>query len=445
MITFTDEEWKVLSAIREHGLSLEPKVTPRLAGGFVRDKIMGVNSHDIDVTLDNISGYSFALGLSRKVGDSPNVHRILANPDKSKHLETAIVHLYGFSIDFVHLRSESYSSTRIPNIIAGTPEEDANRRDVTINSLFYNLVTEEVEDLTGRGMMDIQRKVLDTPLDPEITLFDDPLRILRIFRFKSKLSFEISKRIYCALGNQRIRDALETKVSNERIGAEILRMMEYSNGHEGLLEIVASGYVDPIFKPRRRIQIERDLAVEFHQRLLQLWPSTHAKLESLRVDQGILKLYVVLQYFLNMKVSIGKKHEYINVLIMKESLKSSKAYFMLVRRIEECTEYIQGLNECDPVDMMLVCKEVWAESLILLFASTGNQKYRDLIFSILEKKYEECYHTVPLVDGAYLLKKGVPVSQLKKMLKDCLSIQVRNSDLSRETVFEMANRGRSGR
>lgn len=440
MIAFTEEEKRVFSAIKEHGLSLEPRVIPRLAGGFVRDKVMGISSHDIDVALDNISGHSFALGLSKKIEDCPNVHKILANPDKSKHLETAVVSLYGFSIDFVHLRSESYSMTRIPDIRVGTPEEDANRRDITINSLFYNLVTDKIEDFTGRGILDIKRKIIDTPLDPEITLFDDPLRILRIFRFKSKFSFEISERIYKALASQKIRAALETKVSNERIGAEIFKMLEYRNGHEGLLEIIDNGYVYPVFKPGKKLPIQGSLGVDFYQKSSRFWSSVCRKFQDLKIDQGILNLYAILQYFLNMKVGAGKTYEYVNVAIMRESLKSSRSRFLLVKRIEESTEYIRGLDEHDPIDVVLTCREVWLESLIVLFVSTGDQRYQDLVHSVLEKKYEKCYLTAPLVDGDYLLEKGIAVPRLKKMIKKCLCIQVRSPDLSREAIFEIVNK-----
>lgn len=71
----------------------------------------------------------------------------------------------------------------------GTPLEDALRRDFTINALFYNIDTQEVEDWTEKGISDIERKILRTPLAPLITFKDDPLRVLRCFRFKSRFNF----------------------------------------------------------------------------------------------------------------------------------------------------------------------------------------------------------------------------------------------------------------
>ncbi|MCP4483747.1 MAG: CCA tRNA nucleotidyltransferase [Flavobacteriaceae bacterium] len=71
----------------------------------------------------------------------------------------------------------------------GTPKEDAFRRDFTVNSLFFNINTEKIEDFTSKGLEDMQNKIMRTPLDPYQTFIDDPLRILRGFRFASRLDF----------------------------------------------------------------------------------------------------------------------------------------------------------------------------------------------------------------------------------------------------------------
>lgn len=73
----------------------------------------------------------------------------------------------------------------------GTPLEDALRRDFTINSLFYNINTKQVEDYTERGLSDIANRVIRTPLEPLITFTDDPLRVLRCFRFRARFNFDI--------------------------------------------------------------------------------------------------------------------------------------------------------------------------------------------------------------------------------------------------------------
>lgn len=142
----------------------------RVAGGWVRDKIMGLPSHDIDIAIDDQMGKDFAEKLSEYMkesgrgGEIGSVGVIKSNPDQSKHLETATVRVLGFELDFVNLRAEEYTDSRIPVMRIGTAEEDALRRDLTINALFFNINERSVEDYTGRGMDDIKSRTVRTPL-----------------------------------------------------------------------------------------------------------------------------------------------------------------------------------------------------------------------------------------------------------------------------------------
>lgn len=112
--------------------------------------------------------------------------------EQSKHLEVATVTIDGLMVDLVHLRSEEYSNdSRIPSTTFATPEEDASRRDMTINALFYNLHTRSVEDFTGRGLADLEAGVVRTPLEPLQTFMDDPLRVLRAVRFACEFNYTL--------------------------------------------------------------------------------------------------------------------------------------------------------------------------------------------------------------------------------------------------------------
>lgn len=114
------------------------------------------------------------------------------NPEQSKNLRTATIKINDNFIDIVNLRTEKYSEdSRIPIIEIGTAKEDALRRDLTINALFYNIVTQEIEDLTEKGLDDIKNGIIRTPLDPFITFKDDPLRILRVFRFAGRFNYKV--------------------------------------------------------------------------------------------------------------------------------------------------------------------------------------------------------------------------------------------------------------
>lgn len=207
----------------------------RIAGGWVRDKLLGKPSDDIDIALDNASGEEFASAVKAVLSSygysSGSIGTIAANPEQSKHLETATMRIFDLDIDFVNLRSEAYiEDSRIPLIVFGTAEEDARRRDFTINSMFFNLNTATVEDLTGQGLTDLANHVIRTPLDPFITFKDDPLRVLRGVRFAARYMCDLSPDIATAATSPAIKQALLDKVSRERVMKELDGMLGSSAG-----------------------------------------------------------------------------------------------------------------------------------------------------------------------------------------------------------------------
>jgi tRNA nucleotidyltransferase (CCA-adding enzyme) len=130
---------------------------------------MGRESHDIDIALDDMYGEEFAKLLNEKLYPlgAKKFGVIKSNSEKSKHLETAAIKVHGVFIDLVNLRSEKYTGdSRVPTIDIGTPEEDAYRRDLTINTMFYNINLKQVEDLTNRGLEDLKKGIIRTPLEP---------------------------------------------------------------------------------------------------------------------------------------------------------------------------------------------------------------------------------------------------------------------------------------
>ncbi|SCV04290.1 LAMI_0H14928g1_1 [Lachancea mirantina] len=216
-----------------HRSTLEP-LTLRITGGWVRDKLLGFASHDLDIAVNIMSGEQFATGLSQYLtqhhddfGIVPHsIHKIDKNPEKSKHLETATTKLFGIEVDFVNLRSEEYTEdSRIPIVEFGTPEQDALRRDATLNALFYNIQTETIEDFTGRGLRDLESGTLRTPLPPRQTFLDDPLRVLRLIRFASRLNFTIEERTFAEMADDEINQAFLAKISRERVGTEMQKIL----------------------------------------------------------------------------------------------------------------------------------------------------------------------------------------------------------------------------
>jgi len=209
------------------------------AGGSGVSKIMRYQSLiapdatpvDIDVALDDMLGREFADYLNDYLTlngrEKVSVGMVLKNPEKSKHLETATMKVGKFWVDFVNLRAEEYTTdSRIPDQMRiGTAVEDAFRRDLTINALFYNINNGRVEDLTGRGFDHLRRGIVATPLPALTTLLDDPLRVLRSIRFAARLRFRMDDDLRNAAQDRRVRVALAQKVARERIGSEVDLML----------------------------------------------------------------------------------------------------------------------------------------------------------------------------------------------------------------------------
>ena len=199
----------------------------RVAGGWIRDKLLGVEGKtDIDITVSNMSGKEFVEQLNwwlvKEGKQALNYGVIKENPEKSKHLETVAISIGPFAVDFSNLRTENYTEdSRVPRISRGTPEEDARRRDLTINSLYFNLNSGIVEDYTGSGINDLENGLIRTPLPSVVTLRDDPLRALRAVRFACRFQFKIVDEFLDAFSDNEVMESLNVKVSRERIKSEL--------------------------------------------------------------------------------------------------------------------------------------------------------------------------------------------------------------------------------
>ncbi|QGA14656.1 hypothetical protein EYB26_002312 [Talaromyces marneffei] len=248
------------------GRTAQEEMVLRFTGGWVRDKLLGVSSHDIDVAISTMTGLRFGTYLQEYLEESDNlkkymnnkefaftdemlkVHTIKANPEKSKHLETVTTRLFGLDIDLVNLRKETYTElSRNPQVEFGTAEEDALRRDATVNALFFNLNTSMLEDFTGLGLDDMERKLIRTPLEPYQTFKDDPLRVLRLIRFASRLGYHIDEKTQEAMQDEDIKKAFKLKISKERVGIEMEKTLRGPDPRIGLKYIDDLGLYTTIF------------------------------------------------------------------------------------------------------------------------------------------------------------------------------------------------------
>jgi tRNA nucleotidyltransferase (CCA-adding enzyme) len=205
-IPLTAQEQRIFHVMLEAVRARRLGSTVRVAGGWVRDKLLGRPNDDIDFAVDNMKGAEFAAHVVDFLrADCPGLRAgsvgvIQANPEQSKHLETATTRVLDAWLDFAHLRTEVYEpGSRIPTAAIGTPEQDAFRRDLTFNALFYNLNEGAIEDFTGRGVADLEAGVVRTPLPPRETFLDDPLRVLRCVRFAARFGFRIEAGVRAAV------------------------------------------------------------------------------------------------------------------------------------------------------------------------------------------------------------------------------------------------------
>ncbi|MBD0402239.1 CCA tRNA nucleotidyltransferase [Flammeovirga sp. EKP202] len=209
-----------------------------LVGGFVRDLLLKRPSKDIDIVCVG-SGIVLAEQVAKNGGNLP------CNTFKS--FGTAMVKFDEYEVEFVGARKESYRrESRKPIVEDGTLEDDQNRRDFTINALAISLNLEDYGDLVDPfgGVDDLKKKNIITPLEPNITFSDDPLRMMRAIRFASQLSFDIDPDTFQAITDNKERIEI---VSKERIMDELNKIILSPLPSYGFKLLFTSGLLELIF------------------------------------------------------------------------------------------------------------------------------------------------------------------------------------------------------
>ena len=210
-----------------------------VVGGFVRDLFLERPSKDIDCLVVG-SGIQVAEELTKRLGRGAHISVF-------RNFGTAQVKYKGQEIEFVGARKESYShDSRKPIVEDGTLDDDLDRRDFTINALAVCLNRERYGQLVDNfnGLMDLEDGIIATPLDPDITFSDDPLRMMRCIRFSTQLNFLIEEDTELAL----IRNAERIKIiSQERIIDELNKIMLSPSPSIGFVEMSRSGLLPIIF------------------------------------------------------------------------------------------------------------------------------------------------------------------------------------------------------
>lgn len=218
----------------------ELNIDAYIIGGYVRDLFLQRKSHDIDIVTVG-SSFTMAEALAAKLGKKAKLHIF-------KNYGTAHIAYKDYEIEFVGARKESYNrNSRNPIVEDGTLEDDQNRRDFTINALAISLNKTKYGLLLDPfgGLSDMENRIIKTPLDPDITFSDDPLRMMRGIRFATQLNFDIESKTFEAIARNTDRIKI---ISKERIAEELNKIILSKKPSIGFRMLYKTGLLEIIFK-----------------------------------------------------------------------------------------------------------------------------------------------------------------------------------------------------
>ena len=434
-----------------------------VVGGFVRDIFLERPSNDIDVVVVG-SGIEVAKALKNRLGKK-------AHLSVFKNFGTAQVKVRGkehgaggeMEVEFVGARKESYShDSRKPIVEDGTLEDDQNRRDFTINAMAICLNQSRFGELVDpfNGIADLEDGIIATPLDPEITFSDDPLRMMRCIRFATQLNFQIEDETFEAL--QHMADRIKI-VSGERIEVELNKIMmapHPSIGFEylqrsGILQIILPelSVLDIVEKKEGRahknnfyhtlevlenvVKAQDGLASQpspFNSRLYLRWGALlHdiGKTRSKRWEPGtgwtfhnhnIIGAKMVPGIFRRLKLPMGAEMKYVQKLVdlhmRPQVIADSEVTDSAVRRL---------LNDAgdDIDDLMMLCEaDITSKNEVKKKMFLENfRMVREKLADLKEKDYKRLLQ--PVIDGneimeLFHLQPSREVGVLKQYLKDAV-------------------------
>ena len=432
-----------------------------VVGGYVRDIFLERPSNDIDVVVVG-SGIAVAEELKRQLGKK-------AHLSVFRNFGTAQVKFRQkgreYEVEFVGARRESYShDSRKPIVEDGTLEDDQNRRDFTINAMAICLNGSRFGELVDpfNGIADLEDGIIATPLDPEITFSDDPLRMMRCIRFATQLNFQIEEATFEAL--QRMADRIKI-VSGERIEVELNKIMmapHPSIGFEllqrsGLLQIILPelAALDIVEKRDNRahknnfyhtlevlenvVETQQNKSLTSHLSPLtsELWLRWAALLHDIGKtkskrwepaagwtfhNHNLIGAKMVPQIFRRLKLPMGAEMKYVQKLVdlhmrpqvIADSEVTDSAVRRLINDAGDDIDDLMTLCEADITSKNEVKKKMFLENFRIV---------REKLVDLKEKDYKRLLQ--PVIDGneimeLFHLQPSREVGTLKQYLKDAV-------------------------
>lgn len=452
-ITLTKEEEKIIDILLCTVEKYQTKSTIRIVGGWVRDKLRGLESMDIDITIDNMTGVEYSRLIRQYVSEETtyqisSVGVIKANPKTGKHLETATLHIDHIPIDICSLRKKEGIE------IKGNQKEkevivDALGRDFTINAIFYRLNRKGnvIEDPTGKGIEDLKKRIIRTPLRAIETLQDDPLRMLRALRFAGNLKGKLEEELARTIKKEELQERLSQEVSRERIGKEIVLMSQTKESTWCLEQIIKTGMFTGIFgfsAEEQTIGIARSLE-ELMKENSPSTPKIYGILATILLNRRGLR-----------EQRIQETPEIQKVIMEKLKLGTTEktAVQQIFAGYDKLVEYEGNIKtRLQAGKFVQAGRELWKVALALFTAEKypikkereefkekvnqeGKQKMKDIIREIEEKGLERAWEIRPLMNGtevASVLKKARG-PWLKGVLERIIEFQLERPEATKTEV-----------
>lgn len=430
-----------------------------VVGGYVRDIFLERPSDDIDVVVVG-SGIEVASVLKKQLGRH-------AHLSVFRNFGTAQVKYHDMEVEFVGARKESYShDSRKPIVEDGTLEDDQNRRDFTINAMAICLNKDRFGQLVDpfNGIADLEDGIIATPLDPEITFSDDPLRMMRCIRFATQLNFQIEDETFEAL--QRMADRIKI-VSGERIEVELNKIMMAKHPSVGFEYLQRSGLLNIILPELAALDIVEKRDGKAHKNNFyhtlevlenvckkdgSLWLRWGALLHDIGKNRSkrwepaigwtfhnhnIIGAKMVPGIFRRMKLPMGGEMKYVQKMVdlhmrpqvIADSEVTDSAVRRLLNDAGDDIDDLMTLCEADITSKNEVRKKMFLENFRMV---------REKLSTLQEKDYKRLLQ--PVIDGneimeMFHLKPSKEVGVLKQYLKDAvLDNKVANE---REPLMEL--------
>jgi putative nucleotidyltransferase with HDIG domain len=417
-----------------------------VVGGYVRDIFLERPSNDIDVVVVG-SGIEVATELKSRLGRK-------AHLSVFKNFGTAQVKMGHEEVEFVGARKESYShDSRKPIVENGTLEDDQNRRDFTINAMAICLNKERFGELVDpfNGLADLEDGIIATPLEPDITFSDDPLRMMRCIRFATQLNFKIEEETFEAL--QRMAERIKI-VSGERIEVELNKIMMAPHPSIGFEYLQRSGLLQLILPELAALDIveKRDNrahknnfyhTLEVLENVIKVRPDDSlwlrwgallhdiGKTKTKRWDPAVgwtfhnhnfVGAKMVAQIFRRLKLPMGAEMKYVQKMVdmhmrpqvIADNEVTDSAVRRLLNDAGDDIDDLMTLCEADITSKNEVRKKMFQENFRMV---------REKLADLKEKDYKRLLQ--PVIDGNEImemfgLKPSREVGTLKQTLKDAV-------------------------